>query len=187
MQRIVVSIDPAVSSNDESAETGIIIAGLGVDGRGYVMRDATCKLSPNGWASRAVNLFGEFSADMIVAEVNNGGDLVESTIRTVSRTVPYKAVRASRGKVVRAEPIAALYEQGRISHVGEMPELEDQLCSYVAGAGDKSPDRMDANVWALTELFPQEDPTNRWAFMDEMYADSDDAADADSASTEEPA
>lgn len=152
LARIVVAIDPAVTSGAESDETGIIAAGRGVDGEGYVLHDVTCRLSPEQWCRRAVNLYHELQADMIVAEVNNGGDLVETVLRTVDRNVPFKAVHASRGKRTRAEPIAALYEQGRVHHVGALPDLEDQMCSYVPDNFDGSPDRVDALVWALTDL-----------------------------------
>ena len=152
MQRVVVAIDPAVTSGEDSDETGIVVAGKGVDGRGYVLADRTCRLSPDGWARRAANAYEEYSADRIVAEVNNGGDMVERVIRTVGHNYSYKAVRASRGKLTRAEPIAALYEQGKVSHVGSFPALEDQMCTYTPDGYDGSPDRVDALVWALTEL-----------------------------------
>lgn len=150
--RIVVAIDPAVTSGENSDETGIIVAGKGVDGHGYVLEDLSCRMSPDGWATRAVNAYHKYEADRIVAEVNNGGDLVETTIRTVDRRIPYKAVRASKGKRTRAEPIAALYEQGKIHHVGSFPLLEDQMCNFTPDGYDGSPDRVDALVWALTEL-----------------------------------
>jgi phage terminase large subunit-like protein len=152
MSRIVVAIDPAVTSGEDADETGIAVAGKGVDGAYYVLADRTCRLSPDGWARRAVIALDEFEGDRIVAEVNNGGDMVELTVRTVRTSVPYRAVRASRGKRVRAEPIAALYEQGKVHHVGALPELEDQMCSFVPEGNDKSPDRVDALVWALTDL-----------------------------------
>jgi phage terminase large subunit-like protein len=155
LSRVVVAIDPAVTSGEDSDETGIVVAGLGVDGMGYVLADRTCRLSPDGWAKRAVTAFDEYRADRIVAEVNNGGDLVESTIRTVRRNTPYKQVRASRGKRVRAEPIAALYEQSKIKHVRGLGQLEDQMVTFLPEGGDSSPDRVDALVWALTELFRQ--------------------------------
>lgn len=151
LARVVVAIDPAVTSSEDSDETGIVVAGLGVDGRGYVLADRSCKLSPDGWAQRAVAAFDEFHADHIVAETNNGGDLVEATLRTVRRTVPYRKVTASRGKQTRAQPVAALYEQGRISHVDVFAELEEQLTSWTPESG-KSPDRLDALVWALTDV-----------------------------------
>jgi predicted phage terminase large subunit-like protein len=152
LRRVVVAIDPAVTSGEDSDETGIVVAGIGVDGHGYVLADRTCRLSPDGWAKRAVIAFDQFKADRIIAEVNNGGDLVERVLRTAGQNYPYRAVRASRGKATRAEPISALYEQGRVSHVGSFPELEDQMCSYTPDGYDGSPDRVDALVWALTEL-----------------------------------
>lgn len=150
--RIVVAIDPAVTSGEDADETGIVVAGKGDDGHYYVLADRTCRLSPDGWARRAVIAHDEFEADRIVAEVNNGGDMVELTIRTVSSKVRYVAVRASRGKRIRAEPIAALYEQGKVHHVGSFDALEDQQCSFLPEGNDKSPDRVDALVWALTDL-----------------------------------
>jgi phage terminase large subunit-like protein len=152
MARIVVAIDPAVTSGEDADETGMVVAGRGVDGRGYVLADLTCRLSPDAWAKRAVNAYHEFRADRIIAEVNNGGDLVERVIRTVDRNVGFKAVHASRGKRVRAEPIAALYEQARASHCGAFDALEDQMCMYVPDQYDGSPDRVDALVWALSDL-----------------------------------
>lgn len=151
LARVVVAVDPAVTSGEGSDETGMVVAGLGVDGRGYVLADRSCRLSPDGWARRAVAAFDEFKADVIVAEANNGGDLVEQTIRTVRRNVPYKRVHASRGKQTRAQPVAALYEQGKVSHVETFPELDEQLTSWTPESGT-SPDRLDALVWALTHL-----------------------------------
>jgi predicted phage terminase large subunit-like protein len=151
--RIVVAVDPAMTSGEHADETGIIVAGRGVDGCGYVLEDLTCRLSPEGWARRVVNAYREFEADRIVAEVNNGGDLVESVIRTIDRTVSYVKVHASRGKRVRAEPISSLYEQGKVFHVKMFPELEDQMCTFVPDDYDGSPDRLDALVWAMTDLF----------------------------------
>jgi predicted phage terminase large subunit-like protein len=158
MQRVVVAIDPAASADDEgNAETGIVCAGLGVDGRGYVLDDQSCRLSPLGWARRALATYDLNRGDRIVAELNQGGNMVESTIRSARDGVPFTGVRASRGKVTRAEPIAALYEQGRISHVGNFPELEDQMVLFTAYGieGDTTADRVDALVWAFTELFPR--------------------------------
>ena len=156
MRRIVVAVDPSGTkgAEDEGDSIGIVIAGKGVDDRGYVMGDFTCKLSPDGWGRRAVEAYHKFGADRIVAERNFGGAMVEHVIRTVDKNISYKEVTASRGKVVRAEPIAALYEQGRISHVGSFPELEDQMCSMGPDGfvGEGSPDRVDALVWALTDL-----------------------------------
>ena len=150
-KRVVVAIDPSVTNNEDSDETGIVVAGLGENGKFYVIEDGSMRGSPDTWARRAVDLFYKHSADRIVAEVNNGGDLVERLIKTVDREVPYKKVHASRGKMIRAEPIAALYEQKKVFHVDTFPLLEEQMTSYVAG-GRKSPDRLDALVWALTEI-----------------------------------
>lgn len=152
LSRVVVAIDPAVTSGENADETGIVVAGVGVDGAFYVLADRTCRMSPDGWARRAIVAFDEFRADRIIAEVNNGGEMVELTLRTVRASSPYTAVHASRGKRIRAEPIAALYEQGKVHHVGSMPELEDQMCMFLPEGNEKSPDRVDALVWALTEL-----------------------------------
>jgi len=152
LQRIVVAIDPAVTSGEDADETGMVVAGLGVDGRGYVVDDLTCRLSHDQWARPAGQDYHTYRADRMIAEVTNGGELVESVLRTVDPHVSFTAIRASRGKQVRAEPVAALYEQGRVSHARMFPELEDQCCTYEPGAGSRSPDRMDALVFALTEL-----------------------------------
>lgn len=149
--RVVVAIDPAVTSGEDSDETGIVVAGVDRDGQFHVLADRSCRDTPDAWARRAVEAFDEFEADRIVAEVNNGGDLVEATIRTVRRSVPYAKVHASRGKRVRAEPIAALYEQGKVHHYGDLKLLEDQMLTFTPDSG-ASPDRVDALVWALTEL-----------------------------------
>ena len=153
--RVVVGVDPAVTSNDDSDSTGIVVVGM--DGRVpehyYVMEDATLKDSPQNWGLQAIKCFHRHKADRVVAEVNNGGDLVEALLRNIDENVSYGAVHATRGKVVRAEPVAALYEQGRVHHVGSFPPMEDEMCDYVPGlAGQKSPNRMDALVWAVTEL-----------------------------------
>jgi phage terminase large subunit-like protein len=153
MVRIVVAVDPAVTSGEGANETGIVVAGLDVNGHGYLIEDLSGRMSPDGWAQRAVRAYHHYGADRIVGEVNNGGDLIENVLRTVDPNVSYKSVHASRAKMVRAEPIAALYEQGRIQHAGLFPELEEQMCSFVPGQYDGSPDRLDALVWAMTELF----------------------------------
>lgn len=150
--RIVVAVDPAVTSDAKSDETGIVVAGLGTDGHGYVLQDRSLSESPAKWAAEVVAAYHVHRADRIVAEVNNGGDLVEAAIRTVDRDVSYKAVRAARGKQTRAEPIGALYEQGKVHHVGTLAKLEDQLCNWDPTTSARSPDRLDALVWALTEL-----------------------------------
>jgi predicted phage terminase large subunit-like protein len=151
LTRIVVAIDPAVTSSATSDETGIIVAGRTEDGHFYVLDDRSLYGSPDAWAQAAVKAFSDHNADRLIAEVNNGGDLVERVIRTIDRTIPYSAVRASRGKIVRAEPVAALYEQGKVHHVGEFKALEEQLTSYTPDTRS-SPDRLDALVWAITEL-----------------------------------
>jgi phage terminase large subunit-like protein len=156
---VVVAIDPATSANEGSDETGIIVAGTRADGTYDVIADRSCKASPDGWARRALAAFDEFAADRIVAEVNNGGDMVEDTLRTRRREIPYTKVHASRGKAIRAAPIAALYEQMRVWHVDDRDDiresvfaaLEDQMTSWTPEGG-WSPDRLDALVWALTEL-----------------------------------
>ncbi len=152
--RIVVAIDPAATSGEDADETGIIAAGLGVDGKGYVLEDRSGRMTPTEWARAAVSSYHRFGADRIIAETNNGGEMVENTVRVIDPNVSYRSVHASRGKIARAEPVSALYEQNRVCHVGAFPALEDQMCEFAPGgmAGARSPDRMDALVWALTEL-----------------------------------
>lgn len=150
--RVVVAVDPAASNTDDSDETGVIAAGLGVDGHGYVLHDGTLRGSPTEWGRRAVGVFDYCDGDLIVGEVNNGGDMVEHVVRTVRASVPFRQIRATRGKIVRAEPVSALYEQGRVHHVGSFPELEDQLSSFVPTSLPEYDDRADALVYALTEL-----------------------------------
>ena len=150
--RIVVAIDPAVTAGEKSDDTGIVVVGLTVSGHLVVIEDLTCKESPLGWARIAVAAYKRHQADRIVGEVNNGGDLVEANIRAVDPNVPYRAVHASRGKALRAEPIAALYEQGRVHHAGPMVALETEMCGWVPGVTARSPGRMDALVWGCTEL-----------------------------------
>lgn len=152
LKRIVVAIDPAVTSNENSDETGIVVVGRGMDDRAYVLEDLSCKASPDQWCRKAVSAYHRHNADRIICETNNGGDLVRTVLKTVDANVPYKSVRASRGKVARAEPIAALYEQGRIFHNGCFSMLEDQMTSFVPGNLQSSPDRVDALVWGVTEL-----------------------------------
>ena len=150
MVRVVVAVDPSATGGKNADEAGIITAGLGADGHGYILGDDTIRASPHGWGSKAVLAYHTHNADRIVAETNNGGEMVELTIRTVDNAVAYKAVHASRGKRTRAEPVAALYEQGRVHHVGTYSKLEDEMTDWVPG--DPSPNRMDALVWALHEL-----------------------------------
>lgn len=155
LRRIVVAVDPPVTSGGRADACGIVVAGVSADGRGYVLKDRTVQgLSPAGWAKAALAAYHASEADCIVAEVNQGGELVEAVLRQVDRTVPIRCVRASRGKFVRAEPVAALYEQARVFHVGSLPELEDEMSDFGPDglSGGRSPDRVDALVWALTAL-----------------------------------
>ena len=161
--RIAVAIDPAASSGEEADETGIIVAGKDADGHGYVLADQSGRYPPTEWARTAISLYRQYKADRIVAEVNNGGDMVEATIRMVDPNVSYTKVHASRGKVIRAEPVAALYEQHRVYHIGAFPTLEDQQCGFTTDfdrvAAGFSPDRVDALVWALTDLLVDQMPS----------------------------
>lgn len=151
LYRIVVAIDPAVTSGEDSDETGIVTAGASTDGRFYVLSDDTLRATPNEWGKRAIDAFRKWKADRIVAETNNGGDMVVMVLQQVDRNAPVTKVHATRGKRVRAEPISALYEQYRVHHVGAFPQLEDQMVMWTPEVGE-SPDRLDALVWALTEL-----------------------------------
>jgi phage terminase large subunit-like protein len=156
MTRIVVAIDPAVTSGEDADETGIIVVGKDAKGHGYVLADVSGRYQPIEWARLAIAAYRTNGADRIVAEVNNGGDMVEATLRAVDPNIPFTAVRASRGKATRAEPASSLYEQGRIHHVGTFSQLEDQMTNFTTdfdrAAAGYSPDRVDALVWALTEL-----------------------------------
>ncbi|HEX4183365.1 MAG TPA: terminase family protein [Caulobacteraceae bacterium] len=174
LRRVVVAVDPSGSSGaDEGDQQGIVVAGLGVDGLGYVLADRTCRLSPQGWGRRVIEAYDEFGADRIVAEKNYGGDMVRFTIHAVRPTAPVSLVTASRGKIVRAEPIAALYEQGRIRHLipdladNPLADLEEELGHATSNGwlGEGSPNRMDALVWALTDLFLAEH-TSAAAFLE---------------------
>jgi phage terminase large subunit-like protein len=152
LKRLVVAVDPPVTSTAKSNACGIVCVGLGVDGRAYVLEDASVKrMRPLQWAERVVAVYKRWAADRVVAEVNQGGEMVRELLAQVDATVPLKSVHATRGKRARAEPVAALYEQGRVSHVGGFAALEDEMCSAI-GEGAKSPDRMDALVWAVIEL-----------------------------------
>jgi phage terminase large subunit-like protein len=155
LKRIVVAVDPPVTSSAGADSCGIVIAGLGVDGRGYVIGDRTIQgRDPATWAHAAVAAYHDYRADRIVVETNQGGDLVVQVFKGIDANLPVKKVHASRGKFLRAEPVAALYSEGRVAHVGEFPELERQMCDFAADglSNGKSPDRLDALVWALTEL-----------------------------------
>lgn len=161
MERVIVAVDPAASSEEGSDENGIVVVGMARDAegyaRGYVLEDASLRGSPEEWAKKAVSMYRKWQADKIVAEKNQGGEMVASVIRAVDRSIMPKLVHASRGKIIRAEPISALYEQNRIHHVGRFDQLEDQMCTFsvdnIRANGMGSPDRVDALVWGLTELF----------------------------------
>ena len=159
MEVMRVAVDPAVTSNASSAETGIIVGGRApcgckghIENHAFIYADLSLKSTPNGWARRTVRGFDEYEADRVVAETNNGGDLVVNNIRTVSPHIPVKKVTASRGKYKRAEPTSALYEQGKVHHVGLLPELEDQLLHFTPDGTYELIDRADALVWLLTDL-----------------------------------
>lgn len=158
LARIVIAIDPAVSHGKQSDETGIIVAGLTTDRIGVVLEDLSLKAPAHIWVQKAIEAYHRLKADRIVAEVNMGGELVEQLLRNYDSSVSYKAVRAMRGKSLRAEPIASLYERGKVWHAPHLFKLEEQLCSYVPGVTTKSPDRLDALVWALTDLMHSSTP-----------------------------
>jgi phage terminase large subunit-like protein len=168
LDRVVVALDPAVSSGPDSDACGIVVAGAQMQGpprdwRAVVLADRTVRgKGPLGWARAAIAAMEEFGADRLVAEVNQGGQLVGEVLRQVDPMVPYRAVRASRGKVARAEPVAALYEQGRVGHLRGLADLEDQMCLMTARGfeGRGSPDRVDALVWALHDLMIE--PASKW-------------------------
>ncbi|MEM7775764.1 MAG: terminase family protein [Pseudomonadota bacterium] len=153
--RIVVGVDPPVTAHAASDACGLVVVGRGIDGRAYVLADRTVQgRTPDVWARAAVAAYRDFEADRVVAEVNQGGDLVESVLRQAARDVPLRKVRATRGKWLRAEPVAALYAEGRVAHVGHFGALEAQMLTFgsEAGTATRSPDRLDALVWALTDL-----------------------------------
>jgi phage terminase large subunit-like protein len=152
MKRIVVAVDPPGASSKDSAECGIIVAGLGSDRHGYVLADLSGRMSPEKWARTVVHAYRGWKADRIVAEKNFGGDMVMSTIKSVDQSVAVKMVTASRGKAIRAEPVASWYEQHRVHHVGEFGLLEDQMTGWDPTVSGPSPDRVDGLTWALTEL-----------------------------------
>lgn len=153
-QRIVVGVDPAISTGENADNTGIVVSSRGKDGHLYALADRSCRLGPAGWARRVVETFHEFKADLIVAEQNQGGAMVEHTIRSLDADVPIKLVHATRGKHVRAEPILAMFEQGKAHTMAGMDELESQLAAFTPEGyeSDGSPDSADAFIWASTEL-----------------------------------
>lgn len=168
LSRVVVAVDPAVTAGAQSDETGIVVAGVDRSQRlanVYVLADLSGRWSPQGWAERVVAAYREHEADRVVVEVNQGGDLVEAVLRGVDESLPLTKVHASRGKRVRAEPVAALYEQGRVHHVGLFAELEDQLCTWTGD--EESPDRLDALVYAVTALAVE--PRQRTVVVEPAY------------------
>lgn len=165
LARIVVAVDPAVTAGADSDETGIVVAGAGADGRYWVIEDLSGRLSPDLWARRAADAHRRHRADAVVCEVNQGGDLVAATLRTVDPALPVRAVRATRGKRLRAEPVAALYEQGKVRHAAAFPALEDQMAGFTGAPGEASPDRLDALVWALTDLAFDRPPARSREFL----------------------
>jgi len=157
--RLVVAVDPSGSGDEDNAdndEIGIAVVGLGQDGAAYVLEDLTLKAGPATWGRVATDAYQRHEADRVVAETNFGGAMVEHVIQTAKPGTPFQAVRASRGKHVRAEPFSALYEQGKVRHCGYMPELEEELLGFTSTGykGQGSPNRADAVIWALADLFP---------------------------------
>ncbi len=152
-RRIIIAVDPAETHAETSDETGIIVMGYHSNGQAYVLEDATHKAPPSQWIRKIVELYEKYEADRVVAEVNKGGDMVKDLLLACSSHISYKGVRATRGKMIRAEPIVSLYEQGKVKHVQPLPQLEAQLCAWVPEVSNKSPDRLDALVWGLTDLF----------------------------------
>lgn len=165
LARIVVAVDPAVTSGETADETGIVVAGRDGDGRFWVLEDLSARLSPDLWARRAATAHARHRADCVICEVNQGGDLVAATLRTVDPALPVRGVRATRGKRVRAEPVAALYEQGRVRHAGVFEALEDQMTGFTGASGEASPDRLDALVWAVTALMTDPAPAESREFL----------------------
>jgi Terminase RNaseH-like domain len=169
-----VAIDPAVTSGEDADETGIIVVGRGADDRGYVLEDRSGRYTPDEWGRQAIIVYHKWKADRVVAEINQGGDMVENVLPTVDVNIPYKAVHAWRGKIARAEPVAALYEQRRVSHVGMWPALEDQMVSFVSDMPRKngSPDRCDA-FWGLTEVLVEHNSFDHaMATMTALYGEN---------------
>lgn len=154
LREVVVSVDPSITSKSTSDECGILVVGKGIDGRGYVLEDLSGIFSPKEWAQRAVKAYLDWDANYIIAESNQGGDMVKHTLKTENAYVPVKMVHATKGKIIRAEPVSALYYDGMISHVGVFQDLEDEMCSYTGESGEKSPNHLDALTWGVNFLFP---------------------------------
>jgi phage terminase large subunit-like protein len=156
LTRCVIAVDPPASSHEGSNEAGVVACAIDANQQGYVLADQSAILAPREWAMRAIYLDRELKADTIVVEINQGGEMATQTIRAVDPNVPVKAVRAAKGKYVRAEPISAIYARGAVRHVEFFETLEDQMCTFTPDLDRKegSPDRLDAMVWGFTELFP---------------------------------
>lgn len=178
MQRVVIAVDPSGCHGEEdkrSDEVGIIVCGLGTDGHGYVIEDLSGRWAPGQWGQIIATAYDRHEADCVVGEINYGGAMVQEVIKAARPRTPFREVRASRGKAVRAEPISYLFEQRKVSIAGFLPNLEDQLCSFTTHGyeGDRSPDRADAMIWGLTELFPglakAEQRKNRPNFAETSY------------------
>lgn len=152
LRRVVIGVDPAVTANEHSDLTGIVAAGAGFDGKYYVLADRSCRRNPLEWGKEVVRAYRELQADKVIGEVNNGGDLIRTMLCELAPNLPFEAVSARRGKVLRAEPVAALYEKEMVRHVGIFPDLEEEMCSYSPLTSAKSPDRLDALVWAIAAL-----------------------------------
>lgn len=160
LRRVVVAVDPATTSGDDSDETGIVVAGIGYDGRGYVIADESGRYRPEEWARRVASAYTTHLADAVIAEGNQGGEMIGAVLRACGASgLPVRTVHARRGKATRAEPVAVLYEQGRVSHVGALARLEDQLTTWDPASSRASPDRLDALVYALTELMVEHGTT----------------------------
>jgi phage terminase large subunit-like protein len=183
LQRVVVAVDPAISTTEGSDETGIIVVGKDGSGHAYVLEDLSCRDYPANWARKVIDAYRRHNADRVVAEVNQGGNMVETTIRTFDANIAFTAVHASKGKYIRAEPCAALYEQQRVHHIGSFPRLEDQMTTFVPDIDrgrQGSPDRVDALVWGLTELLVERLP---YAGLLQWWSD---AAEADRQAADSP-
>ena len=162
LKQIVVSVDPAASKKIDSDDTGIVVLGKGRDGRGYILEEDSDKYTPNEWGNKVIELFVKWNANMIVAEKNQGGDMVKHVIKTANENAPVKLVHASKGKILRAEPISSLYEDGMFSHVGIFPKLEYEMTTYTGDPGEESPNSLDAMVHGATYLFPVKDFKAFW-------------------------
>jgi phage terminase large subunit-like protein len=152
LKRVVIAVDPAATSKKDSDKTGIVVCGVGPDDHGYILEDKSGIYSPNEWARVIIGLYDKHKADRVVAEVNNGGEMVGTLLKNAAPNISYKSVHASRGKAIRAEPVVSLYEQGKVHHVGVLGELEAEMCGWAPDLGLPSPDRLDALVWGLTDL-----------------------------------